>query len=89
MKLNLAKPNTNYLKKSFSYSAASLWNNLPKNLRTIESVWRERELYDRLSWARIFSLTMVNGKECFADCRVLDRKLLRIGDCAIGHSMIA
>ena len=38
MKLNLAKPNTNYLKKSFSYSAASLWNNLPNNLRTIESV---------------------------------------------------
>ena len=38
MKLNLAKPNTNYLKKSFSYRAASLWNNLPNNLRTIESV---------------------------------------------------
>lgn len=38
MKLNLAKPNTSYLKKSFSYSAASLWNNLPNNLRTIESV---------------------------------------------------
>lgn len=38
MKLNLPKPNTNYLKRSFSYSAASLWNNLPKNLRTIESL---------------------------------------------------
>ena len=38
MKPNLAKPNTNYLKKSFSYNAASLWNNLPNNLRTIESV---------------------------------------------------
>ena len=38
MKLNLLKPNTNYLKRSFSYSAASLWNNLPKNLRTIESL---------------------------------------------------
>ena len=38
MKLNLPKPNTNYLKRSFSYSAASLWNNLPNNLRTIESL---------------------------------------------------
>jgi hypothetical protein len=26
----LPKPNTNYLKKSFSYSGAALWNDLPK-----------------------------------------------------------
>ena len=38
MKLNLPQPDTNYLKKSFSYSAASQWNNLLNNLRTIESV---------------------------------------------------
>ena len=38
MKLNLPKPNTNYLKKSLSYRAASLWNNLPNNLRMIESL---------------------------------------------------
>ena len=38
MKLNLPKPNTNYRKKSFSYAAASQWNSLPNNLRTIESV---------------------------------------------------
>ena len=38
MKLNLPKPNTNYLKRSFSYSVASLWNNLPNNLRAIESL---------------------------------------------------
>ena len=35
MKLYLPKPNTNYLKRSFSYCVASLWNNLPNNLRTI------------------------------------------------------
>ena len=40
MKLNLPKPNTNCLKRSFSYSAASLWN----NLRTIEQF-----TYDRIS----------------------------------------
>ena len=38
MKLNLPKPDTAYRKKSFSCSAASLWNNLPNNLRTIESL---------------------------------------------------
>ena len=38
MKLNLPKLNTNYLKRSFSYSVASIWNNLPNNLRTIESL---------------------------------------------------
>ncbi|XP_044181518.1 uncharacterized protein LOC122962463 [Acropora millepora] len=38
MKLNLPKPDTNYLKKSFSCSAASLWNNVPHNLRTIKSL---------------------------------------------------
>ena len=32
------KPGTNYLKKSFSSSAASLWNNLTNNLRTIKSL---------------------------------------------------
>ena len=32
-RLTLSKPNTNYLKRSFSYSGAMLWNNLPKNLK--------------------------------------------------------
>ena len=38
MKLNLPEPNTNYLQKRFSYSAASQWNGLPNNLLTIEPV---------------------------------------------------
>ena len=36
--LTLSKPNTNYLKRSFSYSGAMLWNNLPKNLKNAASV---------------------------------------------------
>ena len=32
-KLFLPKPNTDYLKCSFSYSGAILWNNLPESLR--------------------------------------------------------
>ena len=37
-RLNLSKPSTNYLKRSFSYSGAMLWNNLPKNLKNAASV---------------------------------------------------
>jgi hypothetical protein len=31
--LSLEKPNTNFLKKSFSYRAEKSWNNLPVNIR--------------------------------------------------------
>ena len=37
-RLTLSKPSTNYLKRSFSYSWAMLWNNLPKNLKNAASV---------------------------------------------------
>ena len=37
-KLSLSKPSTNYLKRSFSYTGAMLWNNLPKNLKNAASV---------------------------------------------------
>ena len=32
-KLAVPKPHINYLKKRFSYSGATLWNSLPKELR--------------------------------------------------------
>ena len=31
-KLNLPKPRTDYLKRSFGYSGALLWNSLPENI---------------------------------------------------------
>ena len=34
-KLSLPKPNTNYLKRSFCYSGACLWNNLPQDLKSV------------------------------------------------------
>ena len=37
-KLSLHKPNTNYLKRSFCYSGACLWNNLPQNLKSVGSI---------------------------------------------------
>lgn len=37
-RLALSKPNTNYLKRSFSYSGAMLWNKLPKNLKNASSI---------------------------------------------------
>ena len=36
-KLNLPRPRTDYLKRSFSYGGAQLWNNLPESIRTIKS----------------------------------------------------
>ena len=37
-KLNLPKPCTDYLKRSFGYSSALLWNSLPENIRAIRSL---------------------------------------------------
>ena len=37
-KLSLPKPNTNYLKRSFCYSGACLWNNLPQGLKSVCSI---------------------------------------------------
>ena len=37
-RLTLSKPSTNYLKRSFSYSRAMLWNNLPKSLKNAASI---------------------------------------------------
>ena len=50
-KLNLPKPRTNYLKRSFSYSGAILWNYLPVNIRTLNSLEtfkREIDRYNRI-----------------------------------------
>ena len=37
-KLSLPKPNTNYLKRSFCYSGACLWNSLPQELKSVCSI---------------------------------------------------
>ena len=37
-KLSLPKPNSNYLKRSFCYSGACLWNNLPQDLKSVGSI---------------------------------------------------
>ena len=37
-KLLLPKPRTDYLKRSFTYSGALLWNNLPEEVRTANSL---------------------------------------------------
>ena len=34
----LPKPRTDYLKRSFSHSGALLWNNLPEEIRTSNSL---------------------------------------------------
>ncbi len=37
IRLNLPKPRTNYLKRSFCYSGATLWNSLPQDIRKLQS----------------------------------------------------
>ena len=48
-KLTLPKPSTNYLKRSFSYSGAMVWNNMPKSL----SVNHFKQLIKKVPWADI------------------------------------
>ncbi len=36
IRLNLPKPQTNYLKRSFCYSGAILWNSLPQDIRKLQ-----------------------------------------------------
>ena len=46
-KLALPKPRTNFLKRSFCYSGAHLWNSLPSNVRAIRSFANYRNEIDR------------------------------------------
>ena len=43
-KLNVPLPRTNYLKKSFSYRGANLWNSLPCSLRQVKSLNHFKQL---------------------------------------------
>ena len=38
--LALPKPKTNFLKRSFSYSAAKLWNSLPSEVKEASSLYQ-------------------------------------------------
>ena len=52
-KLYLAKPRTEYLKRSFSNSGALLWNDLPKemrNLSTLSSFKRDTQIYFQIGF---------------------------------------
>ena len=49
-KLTLPKPSTNYLKRSFSYSGAMLWNNTPKSLKTLYLLIILNNLLRRYLW---------------------------------------
>ena len=48
-KLTLPKPNTNYLKRSFCYSGACLWNNLPQYLRNADSIGQFKRTIKQVS----------------------------------------
>ena len=52
-RLTLSKPSTNYLKRSFSYSGALLWNNMPKRLKMLHLLNILNEIPRRLLIYRI------------------------------------
>ena len=47
-KLAIPKPRTNYLKNSFSYSGAVLWNSLPTELRQASTLDHFKAGYNKL-----------------------------------------
>ena len=48
-RLNLTKPSTDYLKQSFSYSEAMLWNNIPKSLKNAVSVNHFKQIIKKVA----------------------------------------
>ena len=48
-RLSLPKPNTNYLKRSFCYSGACLWNNLPQDLKSVGSIGQFKRGIEKVS----------------------------------------
>ena len=47
-KLNVSLPRTNYYKNSFSYSGATLWNSLPRDIRQAESLGLFKRLIEQV-----------------------------------------
>ena len=45
--LNLPKPSNDYLKCSFGYNGALLWNSLPENIRAITSIGQFKKEINR------------------------------------------
>ena len=46
-KLNLTKPRNDYLKRSFGYSGALLWNSLPESISAIRSIGQFKKEINR------------------------------------------
>ena len=61
-KIALPLPHTNYLQRSFSYSGAVIWNDLPKNIRNIHSFnCFKREIYKMFKVSDSHTAIMLNS----------------------------
>ena len=66
-KLYLPKPRTDYLKHSFSYSVASLWNDLPEDICTTKSLHNfKRKLRNgSLYWTPTRQICKPVNRKCY------------------------
>ena len=53
-KLNVPLPRTRYYKNSFSYSGATLWNSLPRDIRQAESLRLFKRLIKEVRLGTVF-----------------------------------
>ena len=61
-KLCLPKPRTDYLKRSFSYSGDSLWNDLPEDIRSKKSLRNFKRRIDK--WLSVSDSQTANMLTC-------------------------
>jgi len=70
-KSNFPKPRTDYLKRSFRYSGALLWNSLPEKIRAIRSIGqfkkeinRALSISTRQSCKSVFVVILIFANDC-------------------------
>ena len=60
--LNLPKPFTDYLKRSFGYNGVLLWNSAPENIKAIRSIGQFKKEINpdtRQSWLKSVFLKLI------------------------------
>jgi len=66
MRLALPQPRTNYVRKSFSYSGAVLWNSLPTDIRVSKTLGESKTKLSNFSFEWIYDTAFLKSSAfCF------------------------